>query len=201
MICFGPQNWTCTITWEAQQTQSALSLWVGLLMKRRLLLRMFSSRWVIDPSTFSVPSDSSLWWIAATQKSELNLYCKRLWWTEILCNSVKSNLRNECWGGKRKNSGKRSTNVQSHETETFSISGTEGKTINRPYPSGRWEITSPISAHRCFYWTNAPLVPVPTQLRTWPCSTGDCTGSIHLSKAINSTDLWSWDIWSPLTWR
>lgn len=32
---------------------------------------MFSSRWVIDPSTFSVPSDSSLWWIAATQKSEL----------------------------------------------------------------------------------------------------------------------------------
>lgn len=25
---------------------------------------MFSSRWVIDPSTFSVPSDSSLWWIA-----------------------------------------------------------------------------------------------------------------------------------------
>lgn len=30
------------------------------------------------------------------------------------------------------------------ETGTFSISGTEGKTINRPYPSDRWEITSPV---------------------------------------------------------
>lgn len=45
----------------------------------------------------------------------------------------------------------RVTYVQSPETETFSISGTEGKTINRPYPSGRWEITSLISTHRCCY--------------------------------------------------
>lgn len=37
--------------------------WIGLT-KPCLLLRMFSSRCVIDPSTLSVPSDSSLWWIA-----------------------------------------------------------------------------------------------------------------------------------------
>lgn len=43
------------------------------------------------------------------------------------------------------------TNVHSPKTGTFSISGTEGKTINRPYPSGRWEITLLISAHRCCY--------------------------------------------------
>lgn len=40
-------------------------------MRRFLLLRMFSNRWVMDPSTLSVPSDSSLWWMAVTQKSEL----------------------------------------------------------------------------------------------------------------------------------
>lgn len=45
----------------------------------------------------------------------------------------------------------------SPETEPFSISGTEGKTINRSYPSARWKITPMISTHRCFYWTNTPL--------------------------------------------
>lgn len=35
-----------------------------------LLLRTFSSRWVIEPSTFSVPSDSSFWWIARQRKKE-----------------------------------------------------------------------------------------------------------------------------------
>lgn len=37
---------------------------------------MFSSRWVIDPSTLSVPSDSSFWWIAATQKLLLIYFVK-----------------------------------------------------------------------------------------------------------------------------
>ncbi len=104
---------------------------------------------------------------------------------------------------KKKKSGKlhcRVTNVQSPETGTFSISGTEGKTINRPYPSGRWEITSRSPP------TDAAIELTPScacshaKQQTWPCSSHDCTGSIHLTKAINSTVLWSRDIWGPLTW-
>lgn len=33
-----------------------------------LLLRTFSNRCVIEPSTFSVPSDSSFWWIAVNER-------------------------------------------------------------------------------------------------------------------------------------
>lgn len=84
-----------------KQTQSAMSPWAEWMneIKRCLLLRMFSSRWVIEPSTLSVPSDSSLWWIAATQKSE---------WISTVEHCERQKCREswkECWkkngGGKR----------------------------------------------------------------------------------------------------
>ncbi len=66
--------WNVWLWWSKENAYASLILNSAALFNRVwfwacvwfyvLLLRTFSSRWVIEPSTFSVPSDSSFWWIA-----------------------------------------------------------------------------------------------------------------------------------------
>lgn len=128
---------------------------LGKLYKKRCLrLRMFSSRWVIDPSTLSVPSDSSFWWIAATQTSLLLLL--------VLNNTFQHDCRPWKPQNKWSLSTNRVTNVQSPEIGTLSTSS-KTKRINRPYCSGRWEITSPVLYLQMLLLKPHTLVPVPTK--------------------------------------
>lgn len=158
-------------------------------MKGCLLLRMFSSRCVIDPSTLSVPSDSNLWWIAGTKNSEFfsdvkDCDGKTQWdWVKEIC---AVDLENE-----RKKIVENLTNMQSPETGTFSISGTEG--INNKQTLPQWKMGDNL----------ANLEPQMLQLNPpSPCACSHATEELTLfywwlycinspQQAINSRVLWS----------
>lgn len=79
--------WNVWLWWSKENAYATLILNLAALCNRVrfwtcvrfyvLLLRTFSSRWVIEPSTFSVPSDSSFWWIARQRKKEKKRKCLR----------------------------------------------------------------------------------------------------------------------------
>lgn len=76
--------WNVWLWWSKENAYATLILNLAALCNRVrfwpcvwfyvLLLRTFSSRWVIEPSTFSVPSDSSFWWIARQREKKKIVY-------------------------------------------------------------------------------------------------------------------------------